>query len=74
MRMRLDIYTLTIAGLGAACIWMASAASAQEPTGVEHCRDALDQCVIAAQVPADIEVCSAQEARCIAGEMQLPVP
>jgi hypothetical protein len=55
-------------------MWMASAASAQEPTGVEHCRQALDECVIAAQVPADIEVCSAQEARCIAGEMQVPVP
>jgi hypothetical protein len=62
--------SLVIAG----SLWMASAVSAQEAPDVAHCRKALDDCVIAADVPADIEVCSAQEARCIAGEMQVEVP
>jgi hypothetical protein len=69
-----------IVGLTAASMWMASPASAQETPDapdapdVAQCRKALDDCVIAAQTPADIEVCSAQEARCIAGEMQVTVP
>ena len=74
MRMRFDLYNLTIAGLTVAGLWLASAASAQDAPDVARCRAALDECVIAAQTPADIEVCSAQEARCIAGEMQVTVP
>jgi len=74
MKMRFYIHTLSIA----TCMWMASAVSAQEAPDpdpdIEQCRRDLDDCVIAAQAPADIEVCSAREARCIAGEMQVPVP
>lgn len=70
MKMRLDLHTLSIA----VCMCMASAAAAQEAPDVERCRRELDECVIAAQTPADIEVCSAREARCIAGEMQVEVP
>jgi|GEM_PF-5147850 hypothetical protein len=72
MKMRFYIHTLSIA----TCMWMASAVAAQDPPDpdIEQCRRDLDDCVIAAQTPADIEVCSAQEARCIAGEMQVPVP
>lgn len=70
MKIRFDLHTLGIV----VCMWMASAVSAQDAPDVAQCRRALDDCVIAAQTPADIEVCSAQEARCIAGEMQVPVP
>jgi hypothetical protein len=70
MKMRFDLHTLCVA----ACMCVASAVSAQDAPDIERCRRALDECVIAAQTPADIEVCSAQEARCIAGEMQVPVP
>jgi hypothetical protein len=71
MKLRVDLFTWITLGVSAAGLWFASAASAQD---VARCREALDTCVIAAQTPADIEVCSAQEARCIAGEMQVPVP
>lgn len=74
MRVRLDRHALTIAATSALSLWLATAVAAQDSTSIEACRQALDECVIAAQTPADIEVCSAQEARCIAGEMQVPVP
>ena len=72
--MRLSMHTMTIAALGAGNLWLASAAGAQASSGVDDCRQALDECVIAAQTPAEIEVCSAQDARCVAGEMDVPVP
>jgi hypothetical protein len=78
MRIRLDVYTWTVASLFALGLCAANGAMAQEgtPEGVDldECRAALDACVIAAQTPADITVCSEQEARCVADEMDVPVP
>lgn len=74
MRRRLDLFTWTVLSLCALGTWHASAAAAQDSTGLAECRAALDECVKAAQVPADIDVCSEQHARCIASDMHVEVP
>jgi hypothetical protein len=71
---KLAMNTWMVMGLAAASLWLTGTAAAQDPAGVEHCRTALDACVTAAQTPADIDVCSEQEARCIADAMQVSVP
>lgn len=74
MRTRLELFTWTAVSLCALSVWHASAAAAQDSSGLALCRAALDECVKAAQVPADIDVCSEQEARCIASDMHVDVP
>ena len=74
MRTRLDIFTWTVFGLCALGMWHASTTAAQDSTGLAQCRAALDECVKAARVPADIDVCSEQQARCIASDMHVDVP
>ena len=74
MRTRLEIFIWTVLSIGTLGVWHVSAVEAQDSAGLAECRAALDECVKAAQVPADIDVCSEQEARCIASDMHVEVP
>lgn len=74
MRKLISIYTCLAALHATVASAQEAPAPNDEATKIQACKDQLDVCVRAAEAPESIDLCSEQQARCVAEAMQVSVP